>query len=73
MSPQQEIDGEKKLGTSFSDCRHEGDSAIRGEPVAIYSAETRNMTLVPVTGDLRLWISKKRGVPLRRVANAFHC
>jgi len=69
-SPQQEIDGEKKLNATFSNCRKEGEGRINGQPAAIYSAKTRNLTLVPFNGDLRMWISRKTGLPLRSEANA---
>jgi hypothetical protein len=69
-SPQREIDGEKKLNAIFSDCRREGEGMVNGQPVAIYSAKTRNLTLVPFSGDLRMWISQRTGLPLRSEANA---
>lgn len=69
-SPQKEIDGEKGIDATFSNCRHDGDSVLNGEPVTIYSATTRNVTLIPFTGDLKLWISKRHGIPVRSEANA---
>jgi hypothetical protein len=69
-SPQREIDGEKKLNATFSDCHKESDGVASGQPVAIYSAKTRNLTLVPFSGDLRMWISRRTGLPLRSEANA---
>lgn len=69
-SPQNELDGERRINATFSDCRHEDDAAMGGETVAVYTAKTRNFTLVPFTGDLKLWVSSKRGVPLRSEANA---
>jgi hypothetical protein len=69
-SPKNELDGEKKINATFMDCRHENDAAMSGEAVAVYTAKTRSFTLVPFTGDLKLWISRKRGVPLRSEANA---
>lgn len=69
-SPQREIDGEKKLNATFSDCRLDRNSTIDGQPVAIYSAKTRNLTLIPVSGDLRIWVSRKTGLPLRSEAHA---
>jgi hypothetical protein len=68
-SPQKELDGEKSINATFTDCHREGDSTIGGEPVAIYAAKTRNATLVPFTGDLKVWVSRK-GLPLRTEANA---
>ena len=69
-SPQRELEGEKNIDSSFTDCHRLGNAAINGEPVTIYIAKTQNRTLVPFTGDLKLWISVKTGVPLRSEANA---
>jgi hypothetical protein len=69
-SPQREIDGEKKLDARFSDCRKEGEGMVNGQPVAIYSAKTRNLAVVPFSGDLRMWISQRTRLPLRSDANA---
>lgn len=69
-SPQRELEGEKNIDSSFADCHRPGDAAINGEPVAVYTAKTQNRTLVPFTGDLKLWASVKRRVPLRSEANA---
>jgi hypothetical protein len=69
-SPQNELEGEKKINATFLDCRHKNDAAMSGETVAVYTAKTRNFTLVPFTGDLKLWVSRKRGMPLRSEANA---
>jgi hypothetical protein len=69
-TPQEELEGEKSINATFTDCRHEGESSVNGEPEAIYMAKTRNLTLIAFSGDLKLWISKKHGVPLRSEANA---
>ncbi len=69
-SPQRELEGEKNIDSSFTDCHRLGNAAINGEPVTIYVAKTLNRTLVPFTGALKLWISVKTGVPLRSEANA---
>ena len=69
-SPQRELEGEKNIDSSFTDCHRLGNAAINGEPVTIYIAKTQNRTLVPFTGDLKLWVSIKSRVPLRSEANA---
>ena len=69
-SPQRELEGEKNIDSSFTDCHRLGDAAINGGVVRVYTAKTQNHTLVPFTGDLKLWVSVKSRVPLRSEANA---
>ena len=69
-SPQRELEGEKSIDSSFTDCHRLGGAAINGEAVTVYTAKTQNRTLVPFAGDLKLWISVKSRVPLRSEANA---
>jgi hypothetical protein len=69
-SPQKELDGEKGIRATFTGCRREGDSTIGGDPVAIYTAKTANLTLITFSGDLKVWVSRKNGLPLRTEANA---
>jgi hypothetical protein len=68
-SPARELVGEKKIDASFTGCHRLSDGTIDGEPVAIYAAKTNNRTLIAFSGDLKLWISLKRGMPLRSEAN----
>ena len=68
-SPQRELEGEKNIDSSFTDCHRLGGAAINGEAVIVYTAKTQNRTPVPFTGDLKLWVSVKSRVPLRSEAN----
>ena len=69
-SPARELAGEKNIDAAFTDCRRLSDGTIDHEPVVIYIAQTSNRTLISFTGDLKLWVSVKRGVPLRSEANS---
>jgi hypothetical protein len=69
-SPRKELDGEKGIIATFSDCHRQSSPMIGGEPVAIYRAKTTNLTLVPFSGDLTVWVSTKSGLPVRSEANA---
>ena len=68
-SPARELAGEKNIDAMFTECRRLRDGTLSREPVAIYTAKTNNRTLVSFASDLKLWISVKRGVPLRSEAN----
>ena len=68
-SPARELAGEKNIDATFTDCRRRSDGTINREPFAIYTAKTSNRTLIAFAGNLKLWISVKRGVPLRSEAN----
>jgi hypothetical protein len=69
-SPQRQLEGERKLGATFTNCVRVGNEAVNAEPAAVYTAHTENRTLVPFTGTLKLWVSRKRGLPLRTEADS---
>ncbi len=59
-SPQEEAKEAADKGRSYTNCQHVGDEAVNGEAAGVYTEVNKESE---VTG--KVWISKKRGLPLK--------
>jgi hypothetical protein len=62
LQMQQDAMKDKKNGS----CKYERDEAVEGEPAALYTTHNQDDGGV---SDAQIWISKKRGLPLKQVVH----
>lgn len=64
-SPQKELAGEKSIDADFAGCAHLGDEAVNGGAADVYTAHIVSKAPVPLTNDMKIWISRSHKLPLR--------